>query len=396
MSTCEYGESNRVGAATLPTPAYHGALAAHLQSTEPELWRWFKESSAVAQRQDDSAELELLKSAYRLDGGMHEVLVGHAAMLASRFEIAEPIVLYQELGDGQRNARVFRLNRQVHVVFSGDLLDLLSVDEQHAVLAHELAHIALWQRESDCYFVLDHLVHRLASEPLAADAVIETARRLRLHTEVWADAASAEVIGSVPTVVSAVVKINAGLRHVDPEAYLRQAAQVLELDSSASEAWSHPELHIRVACIEARNREASADVISQLVSGPDDLERLDILGQARIQQLAAQVVKSGSQVIGANDGTDTYLRSYPELAIDGAVWLHDGEIAEYEPSIRWMAAALLVDLALADGATEQLDELRALSTEAVRHGTGVEFDKILARATDRTAAEAARIREGHA
>ena len=103
-----------------------------------------------------------------------------------------------------------------------------------------------------------------------------------------------------------------------------------------------------------------------------------------------------SLVIGANDGTDTYLRSYPELAIDGAVRLPDGELTEHEPSIRWMAAALLVDLALADGATEQLDELRALSTEAARQGTGSEFDKILARATDRTAAETARIREGNA
>lgn len=394
MGTGEFGESGRVGVAALPTPAYHDALAAHLQSTEPELWRWFEESSAVAQRQDDSSEIELLKSAYRLDGGMHEVLVGYAAMLADRFEISEPIVLYQELGDGHRNARVFRLNRQVHVVFSGDLLDLLSVDEQHAVLAHELAHMSLWQRESDRYFVLDHLVHRLASDPLAADAVIETARRLRLHTEVWADAASAEVIGSLQTVVSAVVKINAGLRHVDPEAYLRQAAQVLELDSSASEAWSHPELHIRVACIEARSRDVSAAVISQLVSGPDDLERLDILGQARIQQLAARVVKSGSQVIGVNDGVEAYFRSYPELAIDGALRLEDGEMAAYEPSIRWMAAALLVDLALTDGVTENLDELRSLSAEALRQGTGVEFDKILARATDRTPAEAARIRGG--
>ncbi len=393
MNTGESGESSGVGTAALPTPAYHGALAAHLESTEPELWEWFSESSAIAQRQDDEAEVELLKSAYRLDGGIHDVLVGDATLLADRFEIEEPIELYQALDGEQRNAQVFRLNGQVHIVFSGDLLDLLSAEERRVVLAHELAHIALWQREHGRYLVLDHLVHRLATEPVAADAVIETARRLRLHTEVWADAAAAEIVGSLPAVVSTVVKIKAGLRHVDPEAYLRQAAQVLELDSTASEAWSHPELHIRVACIEARHRDTPDDAISRLIGGPDDLERLDLLGQGRIQKLTARVVKSGCEALGANEGTDAYCRSYPELAIDAATRIGDAELADYEPSVRWMAAALLVDLALADGASDELDEVRSLSAEAARQGTGAEFDKILARATDRTAVEAAQLRE---
>ena len=37
----------------LPTPAYHRDLAHHLRTTEPELWQWFAESSAVAARRDD-------------------------------------------------------------------------------------------------------------------------------------------------------------------------------------------------------------------------------------------------------------------------------------------------------------------------------------------------------
>jgi hypothetical protein len=112
-----------------------------------------------------------------------------------------------------------------------------------------------------------------------------------------------------------------------------------------------------------------------------------------MQMLSARVLHNGAAVLPATDGVDTQLRSFPELRITDAAPIASEELAAHQPSIRWMAAALLVDLALADGATDGLDELRALSTEAARQGTGDEFDKILARATDRTPAEAARIRE---
>ena len=377
----------------IETPNYHVELAEYLQRTEPELWRWFEESSHVRDRNNDEAELALLKSAYRLDGGAHDVLVGYATLLADRFGLDEKVVLYQQLGTGERNARVFRLNEQIHVVFSGDLLDLLTSDEQHAVLAHELAHIALWERDEGTYLVLDHLVHRLASEQGASDALIETARRLRLHTEVWADAAATTMVDDVETVVAAVVKVNAGLRHVDATAYLRQAAQILERDSGASESWSHPELHIRVACIEARERESSSELINALVSGKDDLDRLDLLGQVRMQELTRRVLATGRSAIPSSSGADTYLRSYPDLDVTGAQPLPVGELTDHEPSVRWMSAAILVDLVLADGATDTLDEVRGVSAAAERLGVATEFDKILGRATDRSTAEAARLRE---
>lgn len=384
---------NEIGGWTGPAvPAYHRELVELFRAREPELWSWFSQSSALAERRDDTAEVELLKSAYRLDGGLHDVLVGHATLLADRLGIVEPVALYQELGGGERNARVFRLNGRTNVVFSGDLLDLLDNDEQAAVLAHELAHIALWARDDSVYFVLDHLLHRLSSEPAAADAVIETARRLRLHTEVWSDAVAAVAVGSIDAVVTSIVKVNAGIRHVEADAYLRQAAEILELDAGASRAWTHPELHIRVACIEARRRGTSEETIAELVSGPDDLDRLDLLGQIRLQLLSARVLRSGAAALGDNDVVETYLSSYPDLDIAGATPIANDELGSHEPSVRWMAAALLVDLALCNGAANGMDDLRRLSGEAERQGTADEFDKILARATDRTPAQASRIR----
>ena len=389
------GENGTLLTESVPTPAYHHELADYFEREEPELWTWFGESSSLAKQTDQAAEVALLKSAYRLDGGPHEVLTGYVSLLAPRLQIDEPVILYQSLGDTDRNARVVRLNGQVHVIFSGDLLDLLEPDEQHAVLAHELAHVSLWTRESGRYFALDHLVHRLANEMSAPEVIVETARRLRLHTEVWADAAAAVVVESVPATVAAIVKVSSGLRHVDADAYLRQAAQILELDDGASQAWTHPELHIRVACIEGRKRGTASSLIDAIVSGPDDLDRLDLLGQARVRALTARVVRSAISAAGNSDGATTYARGYPDLAVKEAAPLSDDELATHEPSIRWMAGAILVDVALADGSTDSMDELRAVSRNAERIGVGKEFDKILAKATDQTAKEAAALRKGN-
>lgn len=386
----------------LAIPAYFEELAEHLRSTELELWEWFSESSELANRQDDEAELALLKSAYRLDGGAHGVLAAHATMLAARFGIDERVNIYQHLGETARNAHVFRLNGQVHVVFSGDILDLLEPTEHEAILAHELAHIALWNQQNETFLVLDHMVHRLASEPTASDAVIETARRVRLRTEVWADRVAADVIDDPPLVIAAIVKVGAGIRHVDPEAYLRQAAQILEMDSSSSQAWTHPELHLRVACIEATLRGSPDHVITELVFGPDDLDRLDLLGQVRMQRLTERILRSGiaaytdGDLEGARlddaDALESYLGAYPGLEVRAAQPIHDGELAGYQPSIRWMAAAMLVDLVLLADAPDSLDDVVRVSAEARRQGVHDEFDLILAKATDQTVAQTSAIR----
>jgi hypothetical protein len=394
-------------------PAYNTALSRHLQAAEPELWSWF--ASTPNGQGDDSAEIDLLKSAYRMDGGVHDVLTGHATLLAHQLGIDRPIALYQELGtqtgagagEGERNARVMELNGTIHVVFSGDLLDLLDETERQVVLAHELGHIALWDRDE--LAVLDHLVHRLASEAHDDHALAETARRLRLHTEVWADSVAAAKLGLNP-VVSTIVKTSTGLRQVEPDAYLRQAQQIIESDPGSSRGLTHPEMHIRVACLAARSSpmdDMAADrLIDKLIGGDDDLDRLDLLAQVRVSALVGRVLTAGTAVLSDGeagaDGPSTnhrlagYLAGYAQR---GGPWaagpgplLADGELSQAQPSIRHLAAAILVDLAMACEATDDLDDLRLLSNEADRLGLAAEFDRVLAKATDRSPAEAKRLR----
>ena len=366
----------------LAAPAYHRELRAHLESTEPELWRWFAESAHPTQEQIDQAELALLKTCYRLDGDVHSALAAIAQVVAGKLGLDREVVLYQELNSDVRNARVLRLGDRVHVVFAGDLLDLLSVAEQEAVLAHELAHAHLHERDDRGFWVLDHMVHRMDEEPTAADAIGETARRLRLHTEVYADAISLEILGDQRAVVSAMVKVSTGLRNVDPDAYLRQARQIVESEQVASAGWTHPELHVRIACLAARSTEAEDEIVRQLIDGPDDLDHLDLLAQLRLQHLTRRVLAAGARV---STESAQYLRNVPELdvsttTLDTIDPITDGELATVTPSVRHLAGALLVDMALS---ADDLEGVRRFEEEARRVGIGDEFTKILNKATAR-------------
>lgn len=397
-------------------PAYHRALRAHMENTEPELWAWFTESAAPSDEAMRDAEVELLKTSYRLDGGLHDVLTAYAALAAGQLELTGTITLYQELGTQERNARVLMLGEDVHIVFGGDLLDLLDLGEQQAVLAHELAHVSLWQRDNKAYWILDQLMHRLAADPIASDAVGETARRLRLHTEVFADAISAEITSSRDDVISAVVKVNSGLRTVDPDAYLRQARQILEADPASSRGWTHPELHVRVACLAALSSADPEVMIAMLIEGPDDLDRVDLLGQLRLQELTGRVLACGQRVADATpDETpaddaviaeavagevQTHIELFPsavQAAARNNELLDDGVLADHEPSVRHLCGALLVDVALsAEGRATALHRIAPLAQEAERLGVVDEFDKILARAIERSIRDVRKLHPGGA
>jgi len=420
-------------------PHYHMALRQLMEAEQPELWRWFVQSLRTSRHDTAEAELDILKSAYRLDGDGHAALAGIGHVLAGNLGLDCEVVLYQALtdpGSGRRNAGVTVLGDTAHVVFAGDLLTLLDLQEQEVVLAHELAHVWLFRHDEGAYRCLDHLMHRLAAESDAA-TVTETARRLRLHTEVFADRVAAQLVAAptvladatpemmapemlatemsapdtLAAVVRALVKLHSGLHHVDAAAYLRQARQILEADASTSEGWTHPELHVRIACLAshhttrndttrndaarndaARNDAARNDnIVTHLINGADDLDRLDLLGQRRLELLTARVLAGALPIARGVPGAPTERLTLHGTMFDaqidgtdtgGATPVADEELAAASPSVRHYAAALVLDLAmLIRNEDAELSDLEQLANEARRIGVGDEFNTLIKRTT---------------
>ncbi|HUF99702.1 MAG TPA: hypothetical protein VMM60_16360 [Ilumatobacter sp.] len=381
----------------ITVPAYHAALRSLLEPNHPELWRWFAESLQPSADDVAHAALGILKTSYRLDGDVHAALAGLATVLAGRIGLDCDVVLYQALVDrpvsaGARNAQVVVLGDTAHLVFAGDMLALLDVAEQEAVLAHELAHVWLQRTDGGAMRVLDQLVHRIDAES-DESVLAETARRLRLHTEVFADRVAVEAItldgmteaDAETTLVRALVKVHTGLQNVDAAAYLRQARQILESNVTVSEGWTHPELHVRIACITARRSASIDEVMHQLIDGADDLDRLDLLAQHRLQVLSARVLagavpKARVIVDTPDDDIDVHLAHLDSLDFDGATPLDDSELLEGSASVRHLAAALILDIAmLLRRADADLDDLNLFTAEAHRIGVADQFDALLAR-----------------
>jgi Zn-dependent protease with chaperone function len=273
--------------ALAPT-GYLRALREVLRATEPELWSFFAGAASRADLADD-ARRELLRSAYRLDGSAHGELVEAAGLAAERLGVTDPVTLYQAQ-DGSSdaaNAMVVSLPGEAHVVFSGRLLELLEGRELVAVVGHELAHHVLWSMEGGVFWVLDRLVHAAASDIGAQPCHLETARLVRLHTELVADrGAMVAADADVDSAVAALVKISTGLRSVSGASYLAQAIEVVNGGPEASAGFSHPEVFVRVWALDrwARDGERVDDEVAERLTGRVDLERLDVLAQRSVSQ----------------------------------------------------------------------------------------------------------------
>lgn len=388
-----------------PRPRYHDDLYELLRRTEPELWEWFESQLRPDLAAAEASELELLKSAYRMEPGDANSLDADASILAGRLQIDMPVTCYQSLQPGQSNAEVRVLDspdggHSIHIVFSGELLSMLSAAEKRAVLAHELAHVSLLLDENGKYRVLAGLVDRLIDHRANHDALNETARRLRIHTEVFADAVSAHITDEPDDLISSLVKVQSGITNVDPGAYRRQAEQILGSEDGPTQAWTHPELHVRVACLTAMGTPNGPGLVAQLIEGPDDLDRLDLLGLERIRALTAQVIQYGLATTGLCEGHRSYVSSFVDnptvldFAKSSAIKLPNLDLQTHEPSVRQLAAALLVDLVLTiDDSDEVTDRAtHQLSDGAGRIGVAAEFDRLFSRATGRTLAEVRRFR----
>lgn len=342
------------GQALEPLP-FHRAICDFLEQSETPAWEWFASAEARS-KAEEHLQLELLKRCVRLDSETFAEAHACAAKAAAALDVTHPITLYQAEGDGGgMNAALFHLPEAAHVVLSGPVLERLEESELVALFAHELAHHVLYLVDGGRYLVADRMLNAIAADPRASEAHIESCRRYRLYTEIFADRGSQVVSGFDPA-VSCLVKVTTGLKSVSPAKYLEQAKEIVARGPVASEEYSHPETFIRTLALDLWTQKA-CDVeneIRLLIAGLGDSLTLDMVDQKRLTEatealiaglLAPEWIRSDTVMAQAR----SYSPDLVPLEVGAVDW--DAFSERYGPfasSVKTYLALVLLDFALAD------------------------------------------------
>ncbi|MEZ6130518.1 MAG: hypothetical protein R3C59_17670 [Planctomycetaceae bacterium] len=282
-----------IGVPVRPT-AYHRQLLDYLKTQEAELWKWFS-SHQARQQSVEAVKLELLKTAYRLDRESASELYEQADAVRQRMHMAAEVTLYQAQHASGLNASLAWLPGEAHIVLHGPVQETLSGTELSALLAHEMAHHELYSLDDGAYLVMEQILSAMIADQAADAPHDRTWRSHRLYTELHCDRRAAAVTEDMHAVVRTLVKMETGLKAVNAEAYLKQAAEVLAGGISGSEGITHPEMYIRARALQLwqgapENPDGVDERLRILIEGPLEMQQLDLLQQSRMVELTRDVL----------------------------------------------------------------------------------------------------------
>jgi len=270
---------------------YHIQLKEHFKRKK-KTWDWFAEKNNK-EEQIQEFKSNLLKNSYRLDNKSHKELYHISNEICQTLSLDAEVTFYQQHNSIQLNAGISIINKEAHIVLSGNLLSLLDKDELKALLAHELSHYLFYKMENEEFEITQRIILALANDPRSEDSYIETARIFQLYQELFCDAGSLIVCKDYKVVIQTLVKMNTGLSKVNAESYLKQAKEIIMKDSEATQNISHPEAYIRSLALErlALNSEKEEISIKELIEGKLNLNKLDIFNQKELQELTHHLLQ---------------------------------------------------------------------------------------------------------
>lgn len=349
---------------------YHREVVALLRELEPEVWTWAASADA-ASGEAERVRSDLLRAAYRLDAEGHGDLIERAAAVASRLGVTSPVTLYQAQsgGGGGMNAALCHLPGEAHVLFMGPVLETLEGAELDALLAHELAHHLLWERDGGAYLVADRLLRGAASDPRGSHAHRLTASRITLATEIFADRGSLVGSGSLEAAVTALVKTETGLARVSAASYLRQADEILAEGAEPDPDREHPETFVRARALRLWSEDDPGldAFLSATLEGPRSMEALDLVGQRDVSRLTRRFLGEllrpawFRSELAMSHARQFFADFAPAAAADPAL---DAELQSLAPSVRDYLCWLLLDFASVDPELDDAPLAAALAWSA--------------------------------
>jgi len=289
-------EEDLTRVAFLPLP-YQQNLVAYLKKHEAELWRWFASAEAKS-KHDENLKLELLKQTYRLSRDKHPELYQLSDQAKEALGLSADVTLYQAQNapDISANAFISFAENEAHVVFMGDLMDILSDQEMLALLGHELAHFHFWKLDGGDYEIASRVIYSMAAHQSAQPSHSQSARLYQLYTETYCDRGSYLACGDLHKAVGALVKTSTGSKHADGASYLEQADEVFgSKEGLQSEGFSHPETFIRARALRAWAQDgpdAAEESVRQMIQGPYQLDQLDLMGQQEMSGITRRFIDS--------------------------------------------------------------------------------------------------------
>ena len=272
-------------------PPYLRSMSAHLAQEEPGLWRWFA-STEKRREHAEAVRLDLLKSTYRLEREAQPDLYRLADELRTAMNATGDVTFFAGPATDNINAALAYVPGEPNVILSGPVLTSLDPHELRALVAHELAHFLLYEVDAGELRIAADLIHALSLDSAAGAEYAETARLVRLYTEVYADRWSAHACGDIAPAIRTLVKAQTGLTEVSADSYLRQAAEIFAKGPVRTSQLTHPEIFIRARALQlwAEQGAAAETEIAAMIEGPPSIAPLDLLAQRRVREWTRQCI----------------------------------------------------------------------------------------------------------
>lgn len=351
---------------TLEPLEYHKTLLEHIKSEEYHAWEW----STIHQGEEDVQNIReaMLRDTYRLEQTSYPKIFEACHTAMKRLGLDAPVTLYQA-NDGNMNASLVYVPKEIHIIFYGPILEKLDENELLALMGHELSHYLLWSIDDGEHYRVNRVFDHALSYDNAKPSHRETARLLSLYNESFADRGAALAAGDPNPAIAVLIKVMTGLTNVDPKAYLRQAEE-LEDKNGKSLGQSHPEIYLRARALLLwwKGDPDLLDWFKKHLHGPLSIESLDLINQAVLTNMTRAFLAHflGELDIESNEISTQVKSVFPDFGKKSEEKLDLRQINTdlIDDATRDYFIALMFDLALADSDASEATMLVAAKTAA--------------------------------